>query len=84
LTGFAAVLKLVVWGLFVAIALQVIFYFVFQVIGYDLFLLSILLTISVVLLLVVIIAWRKISKKWRFHCNLSIKPSSEIECIHKT
>jgi Na+/melibiose symporter-like transporter len=61
--GFDTILKLVVWGLFVAIALQVIFYFVFQVIGYDLFLLSVLLTISVVLLLVGIIAWRKISKK---------------------
>jgi hypothetical protein len=38
--------------------LQVIFYFVFQVIGYDLFLLSVTLIASVLVGFAVLFAWR--------------------------
>jgi membrane protein YdbS with pleckstrin-like domain len=41
------VLKLAAWGVCVAVALQVIFYFVFQTIGHDSYLLSITLIVSV-------------------------------------
>jgi hypothetical protein len=57
----ATVLKLAAWGVIVAVALQVIFYFVFQVIGYDSYSLSITLIVSVIIGYSLLIAW-KISK----------------------
>lgn len=51
------VLKLAVWGIFVAITLQVIFYFVFQFIGYDSHLLSITLIASFAIAVLVIFGW---------------------------
>jgi hypothetical protein len=56
--GFDAVLKLLAWGILVAVVLQVIFYFVFQAIGYDLFLLSVTLIASVLVGFAVLFAWR--------------------------
>jgi hypothetical protein len=54
----ATVLKLAAWGVIVAVALQVIFYFVFQVIGYDSYLLSVTLIVSVIIGYSLLIAWR--------------------------
>jgi hypothetical protein len=51
------VLKLTVWGICVVIALQVIFYFIFQVIGYNSYLLSITLLVS---LTVAVLLWGKV------------------------
>jgi high-affinity Fe2+/Pb2+ permease len=54
----ATVLKLAVWGICVAIALQVIFYFVFQVIGYNSYLLSVTLIVSLIAAILLLIGWR--------------------------
>jgi len=53
----ATVLKLAAWGVIVAVALQVIFYFVFQVIGYDSYLLSMTLIVSVIIGIFLLIEW---------------------------
>jgi high-affinity Fe2+/Pb2+ permease len=52
------VLKLAVWGICVAIALQVVFYFVFQVIGYNSYLLSITLLVSLIVAVLLLVGWR--------------------------
>jgi Na+/melibiose symporter-like transporter len=52
-----------VWSICVAIALQVIFYFVFQIIGYDSFLLSVTLTASVLAVLVVLVVWNALKRR---------------------
>jgi uncharacterized membrane protein len=54
----ATVLKLAVWGICVAIALQVIFYFVFQMIGYNSYLLSVTLIVSLTVAILLLIGWR--------------------------
>jgi high-affinity Fe2+/Pb2+ permease len=54
----ATVLKLAVWGVCVAVALQVIFYFVFQVIGYNSYLLSITLMVSLIAAILLLVGWR--------------------------
>ncbi len=51
------VLKLTVWSICVVIALQVVFYFIFQVIGYNSYLLSITLLVS---LAVAVLLWGKV------------------------
>jgi len=51
------VLKLAVWGICVAITLQVIFYFFFQTVGYNPYLFSITLTVSVAIAIMLIIGW---------------------------
>jgi RsiW-degrading membrane proteinase PrsW (M82 family) len=56
--GFATVLKLAVWGVFVVVALQVVFYFVFQMIGYNSYLLSITLMVSLIVGILLLIGWR--------------------------
>jgi uncharacterized membrane protein len=61
----ATVLKLAAWGVIVAIALQVIFYFVFQIIGYDSYLLSITLIISVVAVFLLLAGWRILKNSMR-------------------
>jgi uncharacterized membrane protein len=61
----AAVLKLAAWGVIVAVALQVIFYFVFQIIGYDSYLLSITLIISVVTVFLLLAGWRILKNSMR-------------------
>lgn len=53
----ATLLKLAAWGVIVAVALQVSFYFVFQMIGYDFYLLSISLTISLIAVLLLLAGW---------------------------
>jgi uncharacterized membrane protein len=61
----ATVLKLAAWGVIVAVALQVIFYFVFQIIGYDSYLLSITLLISVVAVFLLLAGWRILKNSMR-------------------
>jgi high-affinity Fe2+/Pb2+ permease len=53
------VLKLAVWGICVAITLQVIFYFIFQMIGYNSYLLSITLLMSLTVAVLFLVAQLK-------------------------
>ncbi len=50
----ATLLKLAAWGAIVAVALQIIFYFVFQTIGYDSYMLSITLIASVIVVILLL------------------------------
>jgi hypothetical protein len=59
------VLKLAVWGICVAIALQVIFYFIFQVIGYNSYLLSITLLVSLTVAVLLLVGWRILKRAIR-------------------
>jgi uncharacterized membrane protein len=54
----STVLKLAAWGVCVAVALQVIFYFIFQAIGYDSYLLSITLIVSILVGFLILVGWR--------------------------
>ena len=58
----ATLLKFAAWGVIVAVALQVIFYFVFQIIGYDSYLLSITLIVSVIIGVLLLFGWRALKK----------------------
>jgi len=58
----ATILKFAAWGVIVAVALQVIFYFVFQIIGYNSYLLSITLIVSVIIGILLLIGWRTLKK----------------------
>ena len=60
--GEASVLKLAAYGVIIAVVLQVIFYFVFQLIGRDSFLLSITLIASVILGILLLIIWNGLKK----------------------
>jgi len=59
------VLKLAVWGICVAIALQVIFYFIFQGIGYNSYLLSITLLVSLIVAVLLLAGWRILKRAIR-------------------
>ena len=61
--GWDSVLKLAAWVVLIAIVLQVIFYFVFQNIGYDTYWLSINLIAFILVLIIFIIVWRILTKK---------------------
>jgi hypothetical protein len=61
--GWDSVLKLAAVGVLVMIALQVIFYFIFQNIGYDSYWLSLNLIAFILVFIIVVIAWRIIPKK---------------------
>jgi len=56
------VLKHLAWITCLMIVLQVIFYFVFQIIDYNSFLLSVTLILAVLVVLAVLFAWRIIKK----------------------
>jgi len=58
----ATVLKLAVWAVCVAVVLQVIFYFVFQVIGYNSYLLSLTLIGSVIAAILLLIGWNMLKR----------------------
>ena len=60
--GWDTVLKLAAVGVCVMVALQVIFYFVFQIIGYDSFWLSITLIASVLVFVAILVSWRVLKK----------------------
>ena len=64
--GWDSVLKLAAVGALVIIVLQVIFYFVFQIIGYDSYWLSITLTVFIPVFIILRIAWRITTKKFPF------------------
>jgi high-affinity Fe2+/Pb2+ permease len=59
------VLKLAVWGICVAIVLQVIFYFVFQVIGYNSYLLSTTILVSLAVAFMFLVGWEILKRKIR-------------------
>ena len=58
----ANLLKFAAWGVIVAVALQVIFYFVFQIIGYDSYLLSITLIVSVIIGILLLFGWKALKR----------------------
>ena len=58
----ASVLKLAAYGVIIAVVLQIIFYFVFQLIGRDSFLLSITLIASVIVGILLLIIWNGLKK----------------------
>jgi hypothetical protein len=53
-----AVVKHLAWVLCLMVVLQAIFHFVFQIIDYNSFLLSVVLTATVLVVLVVLFVWR--------------------------
>jgi len=57
-----SVLKLAAYGVIIAVVLQVIFYFVFQLIRRDSFLLSITLIASVIVGILLLIIWNGLKK----------------------
>jgi len=57
-----SVLKLAVFATCVMVALQIVFYFVFETIGYDSYLLSIILIVSVIVAILLLVLWN-IAKK---------------------
>ena len=61
--GWNTVLKLAAVGVCVMVVLQVIFYYVFQIIGYDSFWLSVTLIASVLVFIVILFSWRAPKKK---------------------
>jgi uncharacterized membrane protein len=56
------VLKLAALAVCIMVALQVIFYFVFQIIGYNSFWLSITLIASVLVFIVLLLSWKVVKK----------------------
>ena len=59
------VIKFAARGVYVMVALQVIFLFVFQMIGFDSLLLSITLVASVVVVVISLAVWRALKKAVR-------------------
>ena len=59
------VLKHLAWITCVMVVLQVVFYFVFQIIGYNMFLLSVTLIVSVLVALAVLFVWKVLKKAVR-------------------
>ena len=60
--GWDIVLKLGAFGLCLMVAMQVLFYFVFQLVGYDAFWLSTTLIMSVVAFILLLVLWRVLRK----------------------
>jgi len=60
--GWDTVLKLGAFGVCIMVALQVIFYFIFQIIGYDSFWLSVTLIASVLVFIVILVSLRALKK----------------------
>jgi len=57
------VFKLVAWAIVVAVVLQVIFYFVFQTIGYDSYLLGVTLIVSVIIGFLSLVVWNAVKSR---------------------
>ena len=64
--GWDSVLKMAVVGTLILIIFQVIFYFIFQNIGYDSYLLGVTLTACILIFIILRIVWRVASKKFPF------------------
>jgi len=60
--SYDSVLKLVAWGVVLAVALQIIFYFVLELIGRDSFLLSITLIVTAITGFLLLIGWNRLKK----------------------
>jgi len=60
--GWDTVLKLGALGVCIMVILQVVFYFIFQIIGYDSFWLSVTLIASVLVFIVLLVLWRVLRK----------------------
>jgi len=60
--GWDTVLKLGALGVCIMVTLQVVFYFIFQIIGYDSFWLSVTLIASVLVFIVLLVLWRVLRK----------------------
>jgi uncharacterized membrane protein len=60
--GWDTVLKLGALGVCIMVTLQVVFYFIFQIIGYDSFLFSVTLIASVLVFIVLLVLWRVLRK----------------------
>jgi uncharacterized membrane protein len=58
----ATALKLAAWGAIVAVALQVAFHFVFQIIGYNSSLLSVTLLISLAAAFLLLAGWKVLKR----------------------
>ena len=64
--GWDSVLKMAVVGTLILIIFQVIFYFIFQNIGYDSYLLGVTLTACILIFIILRIVWRVATKKFPF------------------
>jgi len=62
--GYDTVLKLAAVGVCIMVASQVIFHFVFQIIGYDSFWLSTTLIASVLVFIAILVSWRVLKKSF--------------------
>jgi len=60
--GWDTVLKFGALGVCIMVTLQVVFYFIFQIIGYDSFWLSVTLIASVLVFIVLLVLWRVLRK----------------------
>jgi len=60
--GWDTVLKFGALGVCIMVTLQVVFYFIFQIIGYDAFWLSVTLIASVLVFIVLLVLWRVLRK----------------------
>lgn len=60
--GWDTLLKLGALGVCIMVTLQVVFYFIFQIIGYDSFWLSVTLIASVLVFIVLLVLWRVLRK----------------------
>jgi len=60
--GWDTVLKLAALCVCIMVTLQVVFYFIFQIIGYDSFWLSVTLIASVLVFIVLLVLWRVLRK----------------------
>jgi predicted neutral ceramidase superfamily lipid hydrolase len=58
-----SVLKLAAFAACVMVALQIVFYFVFEIIGYDSYLLSIILIASVIVAILFLVLWNTAKKR---------------------
>jgi len=64
--GWDSVLKMAAVGTLILIIFQVIFYFIFQNIGYDSYLLGVTLTACILVFIILRIVWRVATKKFPF------------------
>jgi ABC-type bacteriocin/lantibiotic exporter with double-glycine peptidase domain len=59
------VIRLTGWGVCIMVVLQLVFHFVFQLLGYDSLVLSITLVTSVVVFLIIFAVWQVLNKTVR-------------------
>lgn len=62
--GWDVVLKLATLAVCIMVALQVVFYFVLQTIGYNSFWLSVTLIVSVTAFIAILFSWKVLKRAW--------------------